>query len=352
MKIMLKIYALALGVTGCGFEGPSPIVSATGLPGQTIGGSTELFRKAFDESYKSALTSTPDPKLAANMVKIGAELQYQLCRDFFRGAGKEQQWLLFGKDFLAVAGTITTGVLGAVSVAAGGVGNATAIAWVGLGTAAGVSGINLYARNFLFSEDNVGAVSTLTLEALNAARQTALSEERMAAYDFSSAISTLIDIQSQCEVQNILNLVRKSLGVARPYAVPDFATAVGGVAVAKVSELVNGGFPVTSDQLRDLYWLLMLAPTENETIALRKKLSALKTPPTGNSNDAFSGRTEDVKQALRGLPASLIDEFVKSVQKAREPAPSGAPAAAPLRLMPLPPLPKSSPLGRIRIDVK
>lgn len=360
MKIMLKVCALALGVAGCGFEGPSPIVSASGMTAPAGGGTTAIFRDAFDRSYRN----WTDPTSAAQMVRVGAELQYQLCRDFFRSSGKEQQWLLFGKDFLAVAGTLATGVLGAVSAASGGVGNATAIAWTGLGTAAGVSTINLYARNFLFSEDNVGAVQTLTLDAVSAARNAAISEDRLAKYDFATGISALIDVQAQCEVQNILTLVRKSLGIARPYAVPDFNTAAGSTVQARIGQLVNNGFAISPDQLQALYWLLMLSPTDAEKVALNNSLSSLYIRPTladGSVNQLFTGMENEIRKALAGLQTSspsVVEQIVKNVQEARKPSttPAAAPGAASATRLRLPSLQmpagsSSSALGRIRVEV-
>ncbi len=358
MKIMLKACALALGVTGCGFEGPSPIVSASGMTAPAGAGTTAIFRSAFDASY----ANPTDSQAAARMVKVGAELQYQLCRDFFRSAGKEQQWLLFGKDFLAVAGTLTTGILGAVSVASGGAGNATAIAWTGLGTAAGVSTINLYARNFLFSEDNVGAVQKLTLDAVSTARTAAFSEERLASYDFASGISALIDIQAQCEVQNILNLVRDAIGIARPYSVPDINTAAGSTVQARIGQLVNNGNAISSQQLQALYWLLMLSPTDAEKADLNRSLSTLVTPPTvgGATNQLFTGRESEIRKALAGLQTSspaVVAQIEKNVADARKaPVPvAAAPVVAAASRVRLPPLqmPAAGPssLGRIRVEV-
>jgi hypothetical protein len=365
MKTIVKGCVLALAVAGCGFEGPSPIVSASGMTAPAGAGTTAIFRGAFDASY----ANSTDSQAAARMVKVGAELSYQLCRDFFRSSGKEQQWLLFGKDFLAVAGTLTTGILGAVAVASGGAGNATAIAWTGLGTAAGVSTINLYARNFLFSEDNVGAVQTLTLDAVSAARSAAISDERLARYDFASGVSALIDVQAQCEVQNILTLVRKSLGLARPYAVSEIGAAAGSTVQARIGDLVNNRTAITTQQLQALYWLLMLSPTDAEKAELNKSLSSLFVAPTltnGATNQSFTGMESEIRKALAVLQTNtpgVVDQIVKNVADARKagssgpaaaPGPPGAPGAAAASRLHLPPLQMptgSSSLGPIRVEV-
>ena len=367
MKTMLKLCALSLSVVGCASQGPDQIVSARGREPLTGGGTVEVFRQAFEASYKNATTpnAPPDPRLAAYMVRVGSELQYQLCKDFFRGAGKEQQWLLFGKDFLAVAGTIATGVLGAVSAASGGTGNATAIAWTGLGTAGGVSAINLYARNFLFSEENVGAVQKLTLDAVATARTAALSEERLTAYDFSSGISALIDVQAQCEVHNILNLVRESIGVARPYAVQDIETAADALVQSAISDLVNKGYPISYEQLRALYWLLMVPSNNDQKNELYNLLSALAVPPrlaNNTVNQAFTGLEGRLKGILASLKASVSQQIRSEIEAAKKntvppanvsdgPAPAAAPASSRASAQ-FPPSQSSPAFGRITVKVR
>jgi hypothetical protein len=117
---------------------------------------------------------------------------------------------------IGVVGTIATGVLGATHA------SPAATAWLGLGSAAALSTISIYARNFLFSEDNVQAVQNLTLTAMSAATDAALSPKRNP-YDFLTAVQAIMDVQSVCEVQNILSLVRQSLNAAQPTASPSFS---------------------------------------------------------------------------------------------------------------------------------
>lgn len=227
MKAGIVASMLMLVVTGCVTSGPGLIVSPTGTTATGSGGTVSAFAEAYRQSAATVVPApngaAPDSSSAADkaytMVKIGTELQYQLCADFFRTAGKEQQWLLFAKDALATIGTVTTGILGASG------GSASAIAWVGLSTGAGITGINLYARNFLFSEDNVQAVQDMTLKAVSAARTAAISEDLKGSYNFASAVSALMDVQAVCEVQNILVMVRKSISTAKPKATDGDADA-------------------------------------------------------------------------------------------------------------------------------
>jgi hypothetical protein len=145
--------------------------------------------------------------LSYQLTAEGASLSYQLCSSFFKTAGTEQQWLLFSRDVIAVIGTLTTGILGATHA------SPAATAWVGIGSGAALSGISIYARNFLFSEDNVQAVQDLTLKAM--AAQTAatlkLAKEKGNDYSFFDSVRDIMNIQAVCEVQNILSLVRNSI---------------------------------------------------------------------------------------------------------------------------------------------
>jgi hypothetical protein len=112
---------------------------------------------------------------------------------------------------IGVLGTLATGVLGATG------GSSAATGAVGITSGALLSGISIYSRNFLFSEDNVQAVQDLTLKAMSA--QTTASLERAsksAHYSFFDAVNDIMDIQAICEVQKILSLVRNSIRQAQP----------------------------------------------------------------------------------------------------------------------------------------
>ena len=187
MKSALLIGVAALSLAGCALRGPGSIVGPSG-PSQVGTGTIDLFANSYTAAATVASSGEDESVAAYRMVSIGSELQYQLCLDFFRTAGKEQQWLLFGKDFLGTAGTIAAGILGASG------GSGAAIAWVGLSAGAGVAGINIYERNFLFSENNVQAVQDLTLKAVSVVRQQVLAEDRRSAYTSIRALTALANV--------------------------------------------------------------------------------------------------------------------------------------------------------------
>jgi hypothetical protein len=215
--------ATALLLSSCTANQPKIVVDEAGLKNTTNSGSFaalnakyEALRKATSEGKATLDNNTPIAAAAYDLVKAGTSVAYQQCSTFFKTAGTEQQYLLFSRDVIGVVGTIATGVLGATHA------SPAATAWLGLGSAAALSTISIYARNFLFSEDNVQAVQNLTLTAMSAATDAALSPKRNP-YDFLTAVQAIMDVQSVCEVQNILSLVRQSLNAAQPTASPSFS---------------------------------------------------------------------------------------------------------------------------------
>lgn len=205
---------LVLGsLVACTANRPKIVVDENGPQYLNGSGSFAVFQQHYQNLYELQIAANSDPTKirasAVTLVKEGTSLSYQLCASFFKSAGTEQQYLLFGRDLIGVAGTLATGILGATHASPG------AIGAVGIGSGAALSGIAIYARNFLFSEDNVQAVQNLTLGAMGAATTSALQRTD---YDFFTAVQAIMDVQSVCEVQSILSLVRQSINQAQPQA--------------------------------------------------------------------------------------------------------------------------------------
>jgi len=205
---------LIASLAACTANRPKIVVDENGPQYPNGTGSFAIFQQHYQYLYTLQSSANPDPaqiRASANaLVREGSSLAYQLCGSFFKTAGTEQQYLLFGRDVIGVAGTLATGILGATNA------GSAAIGAVGIGSGAALSAISIYARNFLFSEDNVQAVQNLTLNAMSAATATALERTD---YDFFTAVQAIMDIQSVCEVQSILALVRQSINQAKPQVV-------------------------------------------------------------------------------------------------------------------------------------
>ena len=235
----------SLLVSGCTAYQPKIVVDENGLRNRSDAGSFRALKAKYDALQKAtnarSLTVEGGESIGSAsraLVKAGSNVAYQQCMSFFKTAGTEQQYLLFTRDIVGVAGTIATGVLGLTNA------GATATAALGIGSGAALSGISIYSRNFLFSEDNVQAVQDLTLKALNEAAQAAVSPDR-GDYDFDTAVTAIMDVQSNCEVQKILSLVRQSISGAQPVAT---ATPNGRIGVIVPLQTVTLPAATVNDQ--------------------------------------------------------------------------------------------------------
>ena len=215
----LKAAAILLPglIAGCTAYQPKIVVDENGPQYPNAPGSFALFNKHYHDLYLVQFQDNPNNtdlihEKSENLVREGTALSYQLCQSFFKRAGTEQQWLLFGRDVIGVVGTLATGILGASRA------SQAATGWVGIGSGAALSGISIYSRNFLFSEDNVAAVQNLTLKAMSDATDKALAAGRTHP-DLFSAVNDIMQVQAVCEVQNILLLVRQSINQVQPQAV-------------------------------------------------------------------------------------------------------------------------------------
>lgn len=210
------VLAILCGLlVACTANRPRIVLNEDGLYTKSDSGSFAAFTARYDALRNAAKegivdsTKAPTAAQATALVKSGTAIAYELCSSFFRTAGTEQQYLLFSRDVVAIVGTLATGVLGATNA------GAAATGWVGVGSGAALSGISIYSRNFLFSEDNVQAVQNLVLGAMSEATARALERNN---YDFDTAVVAIMDVQSVCEVQHILSLVRQSINAAQPKA--------------------------------------------------------------------------------------------------------------------------------------
>lgn len=283
VPVAIRLMLLAL-LGGCATRTPTPLVTASGYQGPaspSVESTFYLFKQAFEASAcasalpasaVSGTTSLPkascanapqtapaaEAELATRMLRIGGDLEFQLCSEFFANGGQEQQHLLFAKDLLTLVGTITSGVLGATRS------SPTTVAAVGLGSAIAISSINAYQRNFLFSEDNIQAVQTLTLNAVDVARNGAT------AVDFSDGVSKLMQVQAVCQPQKILALVRDAIKAGKP-ELTGTVDAFRTLKEVEIGKITNGGVALNDQQLQALYWYF-IGTTKTPAINLSGKL--------------------------------------------------------------------------------
>jgi hypothetical protein len=363
----LLVVGLLTWQAACTFQGPESVVDESGPKSASVAGSYGRFRAIYDQAIADANSPTPDRALAYRLVDAGVNLEYQLCMSFFASAGKEQQNLLFSKEVIAAVATITTGALGAARV------SPSSIAWVGLGSAAAVTGINIYARNFLFSEDNVHAVQELVMRALSNARDQALADAKRNSYNFYTAIAAIMDVQSICEVHNVLALVRDAIKNGQIQSTSTesvVAPALQHVVQAQLGKLVNKGTPLTDTELEALYWLFRDHPrpsTAELKATVYPMIAGLDQKPIDvNGNPVATFPRDGVAELLSSLPPTVVTQLQTHIATLRAPpapapgavpGPAGAPAVAvapaPPRVLALPPLSAPSAVpGRISVGVK
>ena len=284
--------------------------------------------------YEQLLSDQASSEKAFAVVEAGTQLEYQLCSSFFAAAGRQQQILLFSKDLVSFVATAAAGALGAARA------SPAAIAWIGLGGAGAITAANIYARNYLFSEDNVEAVQDLTLRAVGTARDVALSSARRSAYTFPSAISTIMDVQSICEVQHIINLSRDAIknGAVSVSTNDSLSSSITLAAEVNLGREVKEGTPLTDIELAALYWIYRSNQPPANSDEKKKAAAALSnlTPSpllaSGKVNSAFK-RSGQVTGILAGLPVSITDQLQVAIQKNLRGTQGGpTPATVPLRL--------------------
>jgi hypothetical protein len=306
------LVAAVLQFTACAVE-PSTVVTESGPVSsapETESSSFGVFRKRYEDLVKDQAS----PEKAFAVVEAGTQLEYQLCSSFFLTAGRQQQVLLFSKNLIAFLAATAAGALGAAHA------DPSAIAWIGLGGAGAVTAANIYARNFLFSEDNVEAVQSLTLRALALARDAALAVDRRSSYTFPSAISTIMDVQAICEVQHIINLSRDAIknGITT-VSTTEIASSLGSLAEISLGGAVKGNVPLNLSELVALYWVFRSPTPPLGTEQFKRAaadLAALTPPPllpNGSVNPTFK-KGQEVATILAGLPAAVTNQLQAAIQ--------------------------------------
>lgn len=359
MKSLAVASLAALTLSGCTVE-PGLVVNEHG-PISAAPASELSSLGIFKSRYERLVEDQASSEKAFAVVEAGTQLEYQLCSSFFRSAGLQQQELLFSKELITFIATAATGVLGAARA------SPSAIAWIGLGGASAVTGANIYTRNYLFSEDNVEAVQDLTLRAVGAARDAALAEDRRDSYNYSSAISTVMDVQSVCEVQHIINLARDAIknGNIIVSSHDSKSNTAANTLRDRLGIMTKGGAALTDDELIALYGVFSSSrppATGSDRKIAAAALSALTPPPllqNGDVNPAFK-QASQVTNLLASFPADLVAQLQAAVEKNLSGAPGAPkPLAVPFRLSApigdalLPPLSRSGlPPGRISVRVR
>jgi hypothetical protein len=273
--LALVVMATTL-ISGCTTAtGPENVISSKGILIKDTPGLPSALFAATNASY----LDRPNPAKAHEMMRTGYAVIYANCSDFFSSAGQTQKWLVFSRDSIGAAGTLTTAVMALHNA------SHNAVANVALATGAAFSGIDIYTKNFLFSAENVDSVRQLTLRALDAhAAAVGFHDDD----DYEFAYLTLLDNQDYCSSMSITAMAREAIKkgdvVASNNPSDDLKSITDVQDEAVLSGLGRALHPpgaLTMDQAGALWWLLKSTYTTDQlgTIATKlKDLDADKSP--------------------------------------------------------------------------
>jgi hypothetical protein len=292
---MLRLFVQALGVALALQLGACGTVQDTLLPSgpartRTSGEGTPLphtgqiliFQQAYDKAQANALLVISDPitypagsaaiqASYANFAATGLGLVRANCSEFFKNRGENQQTVNFLRDGVALltgAATTIVGITGASTLAM------TIIAASGTTLYAG---IDTYTKNFLFGAENIEAVRTLVLNAVDAQTKKILAP---GPWTFETAAGAIMDVQETCKPASIAAMTREAIRNGKVDAVgTDDALRQGQDAIIINTIAATVGFQTTPDD--DLLATICWAATDRSLTAADNKYISqiLPNPP-------------------------------------------------------------------------
>lgn len=274
--------------------------------------------KHFYDLACSSLRSPNSPEVAREMIDQGVTLTRLRCNDFFaqRMANQMQERVLRGA--VTPVSALLTGIIGATSFSTDAE-RQDAIQILTIGQNATEAGLDLYEREFLFGSDNVNAVRTLTMRALDEHGARILRED----VGFYGAQRHLIDHQMICTPANILELSRTAIREGRiaPSTPISRAPVVAGLdgdqAVIRALSRNLRVTELSANQVGALWWLSELVAgggtiSQDTLLVIQDRLSGLPVSPITGSAGSLVVDTALVgsfRSQLQSLSASTTSGF-------------------------------------------
>lgn len=239
----------------------------------------------FYDAACDSIRQPDNPALARAMIDKGLTLNRLRCTDFFAQRMAHQTQERAYRGAVAPISALLTGVIGAVSFSTD-EDRQEAIQILAIAQNATEAGLDLYEREFLFGSDNVNAVRTLTMRALDEHGARILRENT----GFDSAARHLIDHQMICTPANILELSQAAIREGRitpatPISRPP-AGAAGSDDRAVISTLSRNlrVTELSANQLGALWWLSELTASsatisQDTLLVLQDRLAGLPVNP-------------------------------------------------------------------------
>lgn len=172
-----------------------------------------LFGSAYRTAFyaeKNAASAEVQKATAGTMLKSGYAVVYQNCNEWFNNSGDRQKWIVYGREMFDLAGATAMGILGSSQSP-----DATGVVGLIVGTTD--QSVDLYARHFLFGQENIGAVRTMALKAVAESGDTNVKRfQALPGGSFSDAFVYLLEIQDTCGFPNLRRLVTESIRKSTP----------------------------------------------------------------------------------------------------------------------------------------
>lgn len=219
--------------------------------------------------------AAPDNIRSRLMLSKGFSLIKIVCQHYFSEAGDAQSGLNTGHDVTVATATFVAAAMGLNPR------NAKPLAALPILTGGIYSGMDVYARNYLYSAENISAVGKLVSAALDKHRDESLAQVEALVQaghtlDYNGVVSILQENQDYCRPINILPLVRDAIANGKleasssfkPPAPADKRTAAEQAADAVLFKEIGTLFslqgPISSDQALGYYWLYLHDSTATE----------------------------------------------------------------------------------------
>jgi len=182
-----------------------------------------FMRTAFEQDFKALMTprlaAIPDDMAPGNdgaanqaqmrrMLNSGFSLVRLYCNEYFNEMGRNQRNSAVLRDLVKPVTDIVNMVIGLKLLSDTEDVNANLVTGFAGLSSAGVAGLNIYDRHFLFDNDNIAAVRTLTMNALAAHRGEVYKN---APDDVVLAIGQLQENENICTPAQILSNVRDAI---------------------------------------------------------------------------------------------------------------------------------------------
>lgn len=237
MKTVLGLSA-ALALGACtSIQGPTRILDQHARVTKEVPDGS-IFREDFTSALNARRSSASvHPALVRAMLSSGFTHIYSFCDNYFDVMGMRQTESRVTRDAIAPISALITGLMAIRNFDSNPRHKENMLAVLGLATASTAAALNIYDEHMLFGSENIGAVETLTKNALSAHSAEILGFQDEVSFD--AALRHLLDNQAKCSPQQILILAREAIREGNVEAEAGTTTPAGGAAAPDPNKSVK-----------------------------------------------------------------------------------------------------------------